>query len=108
MPEKFEISAVRRNLQREHVRKLSTIVIGQRRNPFYEMYSFALFFGNSYRYPADARSLARMHLQELGEKLEGVLELEDLKVDDSSRAHLLEVKEQISKVLNAEMEATGP
>jgi len=108
LPEKLEVSTIRRNLQREHARKLSTIVIGQRRNPFYEMYSFALFFGNSYRYPADARSLARMHLQELGEKLEGVLDLEGLKIEDSSRAHLLEVREQIKKVLNAKMDASGP
>ena len=108
LPEEFEVSAIRRNLQREHVRKLSTIVIGQGRNPFYEMFSYVSFFGNSYRYPADARSLARMHLKELGDKLDGVLELEDLKIEDSSRAHLQEVREQIKKVLNAELEATGP
>jgi len=108
LPEKFEISTIRRNLQREHARKLSTLVIGQRRNSLYDSYSYALFAGNSYRHPADARSLARMHLKELGEKLEGVLELEDLEIDDSSRAHLQEVREQIKKVLNAEMEASGP
>jgi len=108
LPEKFEVSPIRRNLQREHVRKLSKIVIGQRRNPFYAFYSFALFSGNSYNYPADARSLARMHLQELGDKIASVLELEDLKIEDSSRAHLQEVAEQIKKVLDAKLDATGP
>jgi len=108
LPEKFEVSPIRRNLQREHVRKLSTIVIGQQRNPFYAMFSYAYFSGNSYRYPADARSLARMHLHELGEKIIAVLEIEDLKLEDSSKAHLQEVREQISKVLNAEMDAAAP
>ncbi len=108
MPEKFEISPIRRNLQREHARKLSSIVIGQKKNPLYSLYSYALFSGSAYQYPADARSLARMHLRELGEKVASVLEIEGLNLEDSSRAHLEEVKEQISKVLNAKMEAAAP
>jgi len=108
LPEKYEISLIRRNLQREHLRKLSSMVIGQQQNPFYAMYSYALFSGNSYRYPADARSLARMHLGELEKKVAAVLDQEGLNIEDSSRAHLLEVREQIKKVMNAGLDAASP
>ncbi|MCA9232726.1 MAG: zinc-dependent metalloprotease [Planctomycetales bacterium] len=108
LPEQLEISPIRRNLQREHMRKLSTIVIGQQRNSLFDLYAYVLFAGNSYQYPADARSLARMHLRELGDKLERVLGIEGLKIEDSSRAHLQEVKEQIDKVLSASLDASGP
>ncbi len=108
LPEEFEISPIRRNLQREHIRKLSKILVGQRRNPFYDFYSYALFSGSSSSYPADARSLARLHLQELSEKISKVLELEDLKIKDANRAHLQEAHEQIKKVLNARIDAVGP
>ena len=108
LPEKYEVSPIRRNLQREHLRKLSSIVIGQKRNPFDFIYTYVLFSSSSSRYPADAKSLARMHLNDIEQQVGKVLELEDLKIEDSSRAHLLEVREQINKVLNANMEATAP
>ncbi len=48
-------STVRRNLQREHLRQLSTIVLGRR------------------PVPPDARSLARLHLREIERKIGKVL-----------------------------------
>jgi hypothetical protein len=104
----FEISLIRRNLQREHLRKLSTIVIGQRRNPFYDLYAFVLFSGNQYSYPADAKSLARMHLKEIEQKIASVLEDKDRKIEDATRAHLEEAHQQIGMVLDARLTANGP
>jgi hypothetical protein len=105
--EKFEISLIRRNLQREHLRKLSTIVVGQQRNPLYDLYGYVSFYGGAYQYPADARSLARMHLKELDQKVEKALKSEDIKIADATRAHLEEVREQIDKVLEAKLSSNG-
>jgi hypothetical protein len=105
---KLELSIIRRNLQREHLRKLSTIVIGTPSNPLYDLYSYVVFFGSSYNYPADARSLARMHLKELSGKIGKVLEDKEVQMDDTTRAHLQEAQEQIAKTLEAKFEASGP
>jgi hypothetical protein len=105
---KLELSVIRRNLQREHLRKLSGIVIGSPRNPLYDFYNYVVFYGSSFSYPADARSLARMHLKELSEKIGKVLEDKEVQMDDTSRAHLQEAKEQIAKTLEARFEASGP
>ncbi len=39
------LSTIRRNLQREHLKKLSSMVLGTRRNPFEDMYGYIVFFG---------------------------------------------------------------
>jgi hypothetical protein len=104
----FEISLIRRNLQREHLRKLSTIVVGQSRNSLYDLYSYISFSSSSYSYPADARSLARMHLKEINEKVAAAMDDPDRKIDDATRAHLAEAHEQIAKVLEARLNANGP
>jgi hypothetical protein len=106
--EKFEISLIRRNLQREHLRKLSKIVVQQRRNPMYDLYDYVSFFGGSQAYPADARSLARMHVREIDKKIDERLKDKDHKMDDATRAHLEELHEQIAMVLQAKMTASGP
>jgi hypothetical protein len=106
--EKFEISLIRRNLQREHLRKLSKIVVQQRRNPMYDLYDYVSFFGGSQTYPADARSLARMHVREIDKKIDERLKDKDRKMDDATRAHLEELHEQIAMVLQAKMTASGP
>ena len=103
--EELEISLIRRNLQREHLRKLSTIVIGQGRDPYGDLFSYVSFYG-SQRYPADARSLARQHLKEIAANIEVALERDG--VDDTTRAHLEEVAEQIESVLEARLNAAGP
>src|SRR5205823_11782483 len=67
------ISTIRRNLQREHLRRLSTLVIGNRRNPYEDIYGFVVFLGGG-NVPADAKSLARMHLADLNERIKKVLD----------------------------------
>ncbi len=83
-------SVVRRNLQREHLKDLTQLVVG------------------SSSAPADARSLARAHLKEIGVLIEKELGDKALTVDETTRAHLDECRERIVKALNASMTANGP
>src|SRR5262249_39963030 len=95
-------SIIRRNLQREHLKKLSTLVLGQKPNNFFV---FIIFFGDGGgSAPPDARSLARMHLREISERIKGTLNDKQAAVDEATRAHLEECKERIAKVLSASMQ----
>ncbi len=58
--------------------------------------------------PPDAKSLARMHLREIDRKVEGALNKGGKELDDTGRAHLEEVHERITKVLNASMQVNDP
>ncbi len=88
-------SIIRRNLQREYVSRLSEILLR----------------GS----PADARSLSRMHLKELNQRISLRLAPENkntkskqIELDDTSRAHFLEISEMIQKVLAANIQLTQP
>ncbi len=100
------LSTVRRNLEREHLRRLSTIVLGNRRNSFDDLYGYVLLF-NSGTYPADARSLARMHLTTIVNRITPWLS-GDATVDDTTRAHLQECVFKIKKVLDAGIQSNEP
>ncbi|HMF13902.1 MAG TPA: zinc-dependent metalloprotease, partial [Gemmataceae bacterium] len=102
-------SVIRRNLQREHVRDLSNLVLGKRTGSgrsslFADDDGFSPGFGGSIGVPPDARSLARMHLREVGKKIEAVLSDKGASVDETTRAHLEECQERIAKALNASMQ----
>jgi hypothetical protein len=101
------LSTLRRNLQREYLRRLCTIVLGQRRSGFDDSYPFIQFSGSS-RAPADARSLARMHLKEIAERIDKTLGNKALALDDTTRAHLEECGHRIGKVLDAGLDANEP
>lgn len=98
-------SVIRRNLQRDHLSRLNKLVLGSSRSPYGDLFGFIMFTGGSSSYPADARSLARMHLLEIGERIESVLEKDGLEVDESTKAHLLESHDLIEKVLEARLES---
>ncbi len=83
-------SVQRRNLQRDHLRRLSSLALG------------------SGRAPADARSLARMHLREIKNKIGPLLTEKEQKLDDTTRAHLEECGERIAKVLSASVQVSEP
>ena len=100
-------STIRRNLQREYFRRLTTIVLGQGRTPYGDAFPFVLF-GGSGGYPADARALARMHLKEVGEKITKTLGAKDVTLDDTTRAHLDDLVQKIGKVLNADLNVQEP
>ena len=86
---------------------LSSLVLGKRTGSG----RFSIFddefgpsFGGGTSAPPDARSLARMHLREVGKKIETVLNDKGASVDETTRAHLEECQERITKVLNASMQ----
>lgn len=76
-------SVIRRNLQREYLRELMTLVLGRRAAP------------------ADARSLARLHLREIAQRIDKATGDKQLALSDAYRAHLVESHERISKALSA-------
>jgi hypothetical protein len=82
-------SIIRRNMQREYLKDLSNIVLRGRA-------------------PADARSLARMHLRDMAKRIDSALNDKKVSMDDTLRAHLEETKEQIAKVLGASLQAANP
>lgn len=94
-------SIIRRNLQREHVKRLTGMVLGQRSSSS----ALAMFFGDGgSTLPPDARSLARLHLREIGKRIDSTLNDKGAAVDETTRAHLEECKECIAKVLSANMQ----
>jgi hypothetical protein len=101
-------STIHRNLQREHLRRLCTMVLGSRRSPYEDLYGYVVFAGDFGNIPADARSLARQHLVEIGKRIEKNLDSKDFQVDDTTRAHLSECRQRISKVLESSYTAVEP
>jgi hypothetical protein len=102
----FALSTIRRNLQREHLRRLGSIALGSRRNPFEDLYGFVMFIGGS-TYPADARSLARHHLKEIDGRIANALGKVP-NIEDTTRAHLEECRYRIGKALDANLQAGEP
>ena len=102
-------STIRRNLQREHLKKLSGLVLGAKSGgsmSFDELITMLMDGGgSSSTVPADARSLARAHLRELAKRIDGVLKAKPADADETTVAHLEECKERIAKVLSASMQA---
>ena len=101
------LSTMRRNLQREHLRRLGTMVVVDRSNRSADSLGFMFFFGSS-TIPADARSLARLHLKEIDGRIGKVLARKDVQVDDTTRAHLEECHNQVAKILDATMTLNSP
>ena len=91
-------STIRRNLQRAHLQQLCRIVIGGRGSSYASVAGYVVLFGGDGSYPPDARSLARLHLQQLGDQLKTVLDNAEVKMDDTTRAHLRESRDLIEKV----------
>ncbi|HVK59842.1 MAG TPA: peptidase M43, partial [Candidatus Kapabacteria bacterium] len=83
-----QISSLRRNLQREHLKTLSRISL------------------RSYGVPEDATSLARASLMRIVESVE--VKLKDAKLSDAtSRAHLEETRARIKAALEAQIAKGG-
>lgn len=80
------ISSFRRELQRSAVKQLASFVI------------------SGYGVPEDARTLARMHLSTLDGQIDTLLKNPKVKLDDYSKAHLLDSQRRIKQVLNAELQ----
>jgi hypothetical protein len=107
-PSGFSISTIRRNLQREYIKRLSTMVLGPKNDAPFDGYRFVIFYGTASPAPPDAKNLARLHLDEIGQKIDGVLDRKDLKIDDTTLAHLKEIRFRVTKVLSANVTANEP
>jgi hypothetical protein len=106
---KVAFSTVRRNLQREYLRRLSNMVIGDKPNPYGDMFGYIIIIGGANSsVPADARALARLHLKEIAGRIGVVLETRSANLDDTTRAHLEESKHRIAKVLEANLDIKEP
>jgi hypothetical protein len=102
-------SIVRRNLQREHLKKLIRLVLGEKSPESSGNFLIILFGGGSATaVPSDARSLARMHLRDINRRIEATLSNRQTVVDDTTRAHLEACQERIAKVLNASVQINEP
>jgi hypothetical protein len=78
------VSSFRRNLQREAVKQLGSLVTQPGA-------------------PEDARTLARMHLQALSEQIKALWEAKELKLDDYTKAHLMDTQSKIAQALDAKV-----
>jgi hypothetical protein len=103
----LELSIIMRNLQREHLKDLSNLVLGSRGSAGAGA-GFLMLGVRSAQVPPDARSLARFHLRSIDRSIRKVLEDHAMSVDDTSRAHLEECQERIAKVLSASMQVSEP
>ncbi len=81
------ISSFRRGLQREHLKQLIKLVLDADSGT-----------------PEDARSLARLHLQKINERINSVLQNSKDQLDDYSVAHLEESHVRVSKALDADFQ----
>lgn len=103
---KIALSAIRRNLQREHVKRLSNIVLGPS-NDFGNFYIY-VYYDYDQPAPADARALARHHLKAIDARIAVALDASKAEPDAYSRAHLEQLHDQIAKVLAAELKMNEP
>ena len=104
----YAISTIRRNLQREYIKRLSTMVLGPKNDQTLGGYRYVIFYGMAAQPPPDAKNLARLHLSEIGEKIDKLLGRQELKIDDTTLAHLKEIRFRIDKVLKANLNANEP
>jgi len=101
-------SVIRRNLQSlSTFGRLTSMVLGSHSSNYGDMFSYLMVRGGG-SVPADARALARLHLGEIGEKIDKVLAAKDVKIDDTTRAHLKECRQRITKTLEANFEGQQP
>ncbi|MDG3006069.1 zinc-dependent metalloprotease [Paludisphaera mucosa] len=108
-PSPTSISTIRRNLQREYVKRLSTMVLGPKSNDgMLSMYSYVILLGGSSEVPPDAKNLARLHLDEIARKIDEAVARKEPKIDDTTLAHLKELRHRIDQVLKASLNANEP
>ncbi|MGE5195134.1 MAG: zinc-dependent metalloprotease, partial [Deltaproteobacteria bacterium] len=93
------ISSLRRNLQRTTLKRLGGLVNA----PPGAGGLAALLGGSATGVPEDARTIVRMHLGEMDRQITALLAAQDVKLDDYSRAHLLDSQERIRKLLSAQI-----
>ncbi|MEO1993173.1 MAG: zinc-dependent metalloprotease, partial [Pirellulales bacterium] len=84
------IGSLRRGLQRSYISRLARLAMGSTQSL------------------PDAQAVSAMHLRNIDESIEKVLSNNDLKLDDMSKAHLIELQARITTVLAAELNLSQP
>lgn len=102
------LTITRRNLQRDYVGRLSGMVLGSSGSSALSGLPSFIMVSGSGGLPADARALARLHLKEISKKIETALAANNPSWDDTSKAHLEELKETIDRVLTANISRSQP
>jgi hypothetical protein len=103
------LTITRRNLQRDYVGRLSSMLLGSRGSAALAgLPSFVTLSGGGGSIPADARALARLHLKEISAKIDAALLAKNPAWDDTTKAHLEELKVTIDRVLNAGIQRNEP
>jgi hypothetical protein len=106
---KVALTTMRRNLQREYLRRLMTMVLGSRSGGLGDSFAYLVILGGgNSSVPADARALARLHLGEIGDRIDKALADKGGQMDDTTKAHLKECRQRIAKVLEANSEVQQP
>jgi hypothetical protein len=103
---KLASSAIRRNLQRAQLKYLFDLVVGQSSDQ--GSGPFVIFIGSRTSPPPDARSLARLHLREISRRIDALVADGKQLMDETTRAHLEECQERITRVLAASMQLREP
>lgn len=101
---KIELSTIRRNLQREHVKRLATMVLGPKQNNNFFFFDDLIFFGFMQPPLPDARALARKHIKTIDDRIVRALDAQVAEPDAYSRAHLEQLHDQIGKALAAPLQ----
>jgi hypothetical protein len=94
------VSSFRRNLQREHLDRMLSLVVRPQGSPYYSLRSGGEPAG-TVDPPADARTLARAELIELAAAMDRVLDGGE--IDVPTRAHLDESRARIRAALEAQV-----
>ena len=92
------IASIRRNLQRTTLKRLAGMVNAP---PSSGLFIILGISGGGV--PEDARTLIRMHLGDMDKQITALLAAQNVKLDDYSKAHLLDSQERIRKLLQAQM-----
>jgi hypothetical protein len=83
------IASLRRGLQRAYVSRLCGLVLGTAA-------------------PADAQAVAAARLRDLSSSIKALLAKNDVRLDDYTRAHLVDLDARITKTLDATVVAPRP
>lgn len=98
--EKAVPATIRRNLQRDYLQRLCSMVLGGRRSAGIS-FSYAMVVSSSGSAPADAKNLARVQLGDIATRIQHQLDNDQAGLDKVVVAHLKDCQLQIDKVLKA-------
>ena len=93
---------------RQYLRRLGSMVLGDRSNPYSDMFSYIVIIGGGSSSVRRRPRAGRLHLKEIAGRIGMVLETRNTSLDDTTRAHLEESKHRIAKVLEANLDIKEP